>query len=112
MPLLTLHFNHDSVAEEARDKWERRKKRINRDNLYVIMYNLDGVTVEEIKQLENFKCNNKIVLSCKELPEISWSLYIKPVMKYKYPYGYIGKDFLGIMHYEKKFDFIGFLNKK
>lgn len=35
---VTLHFNHASSFEEANRDWEKRKKRINWDNLFVMMY--------------------------------------------------------------------------
>lgn len=35
---ITLHFNHYNSFEQAKLCWERRKKRINWDNLLVMMY--------------------------------------------------------------------------
>ncbi|MGB4659210.1 MAG: DUF1919 domain-containing protein [Mobilitalea sp.] len=35
---ILLHFNHDTSFEEANESWERRKKRINWNNLFVMMY--------------------------------------------------------------------------
>jgi len=110
IPTITVHFNHDTENDEAERKWESRKDRINRDNLFIMLYNLDGITVEKLHELETVDCRNRVVFTCYPLPEVSWSYYIKPRMRYKYPYNYIGKDALGIRHYEKKFDFVGFLN--
>ena len=91
---ITIHFNHDRDPENARQKWDDRKARIVRDNLYIIVYNTDGVTVDELKELEQVPCRNKVVLTAKPLPEISWSFYIKPVMSHSFPYAYLGKDVL------------------
>ena len=38
-----VYFNHAKTEEEARHSWEQRKTRINYDNLYVIMYDRDGL---------------------------------------------------------------------
>lgn len=111
IPTVTVYFNHDSVNEEAERKWERRKTRINRDNLYIILYKLDGITIEQIKRLESVKCRNKVILTAKPLPEISWSHYIRPKMRSQYPYSYLGKDVFGMRHIEKAFDFVTFLNE-
>lgn len=110
IPTITIHFNHDSVNEEAEAKWERRKVRINRDNMYIMLYNTDGITLEQLRQLEQVKCRNRVVLTSTPMPEIAWSYYIKPNMRYKFPYAYLGKDVFGVRHIEKKFDYVGFLN--
>lgn len=112
LPDIEIHFNHDHDFDTAREKWNERKQRINWDNLYLICYNLDGVTVDQLKQLEAFPCRNRVVLTKEPLPEISWSHFIKPNMKYKYPFAYLGKDIFGVRHFEKKWDYVSFLNKK
>ena len=60
---IRLNFNHSKSNEEAEEKWNERKERIRRDNLYIILYMLDGLTVEKVKELENVKCNNKVLLT-------------------------------------------------
>lgn len=112
IPTITIHFNHDEHEESAMQDWNRRKARINRNNLYIILYMLDGVTIEEVKLLEKCTCNNKVLLTSKPIPEISWSYHIEPVYRSQYPFSYLGKDILGLRTFEKKFDFVGFLNKK
>ncbi len=66
--------------------------------------------MEELKKLEHVHCRNRVVLTAVPLPEIPWSVYIKPVLKQKYPYSYLGKDAFGVRYFEKKFDFVSFLN--
>lgn len=112
IPTITIHFNHNDCEEGARNDWNRRKARINKENLYIILYMTDGVTIEEVKKLDPYPCNNKVVFSSKPVPEISWSFYIEPNFRSQYPYAYLGKDAFGIRDYEKKFDFVGFLNRK
>lgn len=110
IPTITIKFNHDHAEEEAEAKWERRKARINRDNMYIMLYNTDGITVEQLKRLEQVKCKNRVVFTAEPLPEISWSYYIKPNMRYKYPYAYLGKDVFGVRHIEKAFAYVEFFN--
>lgn len=110
IPTITIYFLHEKEASHARENWEKRKQRINYDNLFIILYKLDGVTIDQIRQLEKVRCRNKVVLTAEPIPEISWSYYIKPDIRSKLPYSYLGKDLFGVRYYEKKFDFITFLN--
>ncbi len=110
IPEIQIFFNHYKTPEQAEEKWEERKKRILWDRLYIILYNLDGVTTEEIRSLESIPCRNRVVFTPVPLPEVNWSYYIKPVMSQQYPFAYLGKDLFGRRYYEKKFDIAGFLN--
>lgn len=58
---ITINFNHDHDEREAAAKWERRKKRLNHDNLYIIMYNGDGVMKEDIQKLEAVPRKNNTI---------------------------------------------------
>lgn len=110
IPTITINFNHDKENATARQSWEKRKKRIRRDNLFVILYKLDGVSIEELRKLEQVPCRNKVVLTAKPLPEISWSHYIKPNMRHLLPYSYLQKNIFGLRYFERKFDVVSFLN--
>ncbi len=110
IPTITIHFNHDKEEATSRTHWEDRKKRIRRDNLFIILYMLDGVTIEQLRQLEQVPCKNKVVLSAKPLPKISWSYYIKPILRHHYAYSYLQKNLFGVRYFERKFDFVSFLN--
>ena len=111
VPKITLHFNHAKSPDEAKDFWNRRKTRINKDNLFIILYNLDGITEEQLHLLDNYPCKNKVVLTSSPLQNISWSKFIRRPRFGQYPDSYLGRDFFGRRHYEKKWDFVDFLNK-
>lgn len=111
-PEITIRFNHHKHEEDARSDWNRRKKRINKDNLYIILYMTDGLTIEEVKKLDDYPCNNKVLLTHKPIPEIPWSYHIEPNFRSQYPYAFLGKNVFGVRDYERKFDFVGFLNRK
>lgn len=49
---ITLHFNHSKTCEEAANDWNRRKNRINFDNIYIIFYYRDGYTIEGLREIE------------------------------------------------------------
>lgn len=109
---ITIHFNHDNIEQEAEAKWERRKKRINYNNLYIVMYVGDGITEEDIRKLESVPCKNKVVLSPVE------TTFRLPYVKYFKPNGTdwlsmrgMDRDIFGIRSIMKQFDFIEFLNE-
>lgn len=76
------------------------------------MYNLDGVTEEQLHLLDDYPCNNKVVLTSKELPDIYWSKFIKRPNTGQYPDSYLGRNIFGLRHFEKKWDYVEFLNQK
>ncbi len=112
LPLITLHFNHASSEEDARMDWNRRKTRINHDNLYIIMFLRDCLTMEQVHLLDHYTCKNKVIFTEEPIPELSWSYYLPPNLKSKYPNpeAYLRRDILGLRWYEKKWDFVSFLN--
>lgn len=109
IPDVKIQFNHYNDEKEATEKWEHRKKRINKDNLYIIMYRWSGITAEELHMLDNYPCKNKVLLSKFPEPIVDWECYIKP--QNKKTDTYLDKDIFGIRYIEKKYDFVSFLNK-
>ena len=113
IPDIYVRLIHYNSFEEGKKKWDERKKRINKDNIYVIMYDSQGVTEKDLIKVENFKCNNKIFLTSNPNCKVSWSFYIKPNKGrgnpefFLNPYGIFGRR-----TFEKYFDFVEFLNKK
>lgn len=106
---INIYFNHSKNEEEAQKDWNRRKCRINYENLFIIMYDRNEITVDDIKKLELVKCKNKIVLSDKDYPEIDYVLKIKPTSRIN-GQQCLDNDFLGRKTFEKYFDFVKWLN--
>lgn len=48
---IELHMNHYSDFERAERKWEERKKRMNWDNLFIMMYTENPVILEQFNTL-------------------------------------------------------------
>ena len=72
-----IHFIHYRTFEEAAWKWEERKKRINRDNLFIIGTDKDGCTYETIRRFEQLPYKNKVIFTHIRYPEFSSAYYIK-----------------------------------
>lgn len=70
---LKIYFQHYNSFEEAKSKWEARSKRINRDNLFVMMSERDGCTYQDLQHFDRLPIKNKVVFTCKKYPEIESS---------------------------------------
>ena len=64
---ITLYFNHSKTEDDAERDWNRRKKRINYENLYLILFYWDGYTIEQIREIEKVPCKKAVVLTYKPL---------------------------------------------
>ena len=60
---IKIWFNHYTEEDDARQKWESRKKRINRDNLFILMSERDGIGREDILKLGEVPCKNRVIFT-------------------------------------------------
>ncbi|MGC6342830.1 DUF1919 domain-containing protein [Bisgaard Taxon 45] len=70
---IKIHFQHYKSFEEAKKKWEARSKRINKDNLFIMMSERDGCTYEDLVNFNRLSRKNKVVFTRKKYPEIESS---------------------------------------
>lgn len=106
-----VNFIHYKTFEEAVQKWEERKKRINWDDLFIIGTDKDGCTLETIRDFERLPYKNKVIFTHVEYPEFPSSYYIK---------GFEKEEELGVIIYFRDrflkrrylddFDYVRFLN--
>lgn len=71
-----LYFQHYESAAEAAEQWNRRKARINWDNLFVLMSERDGCTMEDLERFDALPYPNKAVLTHIPYPSIKSAVYI------------------------------------
>lgn len=106
-----IYFNHADTAEEAREIWNRRRERVNYDNIWLISCDR-GLDYEDIKAFGNLPAKGKVLFTAKEYPEFDYCLFFKE---------YEGRDSVGeymsnhtpiLDHfvYEKYFDYVRWLN--
>lgn len=119
---IKIHFLHYPNFQEANKIWDKRKKRINKENLFIMLCNLgEGIDIGNIQEREriierfnntNFK--NKIIFTQNKIDEKN------PNVKFieGYQEGIKGKGLFNISSIKKgqyfidQFDYISFLNKK
>lgn len=109
---ITLYFNHYKTPEDAEGCWEKRKKRIVWENLYIIMYEREQFTREQILDLQSVKCKRLIVLTeHKTHTDLDFVKYIKRSNKGRPDEQvFLDVDKFGIKTFEKQFDFVAWLN--
>lgn len=109
---IKINFIHYQTFEEAVEKWEKRKKRINWDNLFIIGTERGRCTYDTLRRFEELPYKNKVIFTHVKYPEFSSAYYIK---------GFEKSGELGIItnfkeqflrrRYMEDFDYVAFLNE-
>lgn len=105
-----IHFTHYDSSEEGIKAWEKRKKRIDYNNIYVVLPDI-GLTKQDIEDLQNVKCKKIVIFTsknygykhCLYLPEFEGEPYVSQVL---------GKTLSGKWKFENYFDFVGWINSE
>lgn len=74
---ITIYFMHYATFDEAKTKWNERKKRVNKNNIFVIMTDKNGCTYEQILEFDKLPYQNKVIFTHKAYPDITSAVYIK-----------------------------------
>ncbi len=110
---LTLNFVHYNTFEQAKEKWIARCKRINKNNMFFILIDRDGCTLEIAKRFDALPYKNKVILTYREMPDVScafvnpeWEDNGKTRVLTEYLSKFTGRRFID------EFDYVSFLNMK
>ena len=77
---IPIHFMHYHSEQEAQEKWENRLKRVNLDNLFIMMTDKDspqGMIEEELEAFDRLPFKNKVVFTHKPYPHLKSAFYIR-----------------------------------
>ena len=113
---ILIHFNHYHSEEEAAAKWYERAKRVNYDNLFIIMADQpDGgvITHEDMLSLKKVPCKGKIIFSVKEYDDVPYIVHLPkdPQKDCVNMYMFDKSRILGRYRWERVWDFVSWLNK-
>ena len=104
---MEVHFLHYASENEAVEKWGRRKKRINFDNLFVKFCDRDLCSDDEITAFAKLEFKNKVFFSSRENRAGSSLVFLKDYQNdacvgslYEHPWSY-----------RKHFNIVKWLNK-
>ena len=106
-----IFFQHYKTEAEAYDKWNKRIKRINKNNIYILMTDRDGCTEDDLREFDKLEYKNKKVFTHIKHPDISSAVYIPGFEKdesvgmcFQYPHKYSIKRRYDV------FDYISWFN--
>ena len=106
-----IRFNHYKTIEEAISKWERRKQRIDWDNLFIMAIDGDNCTYDTIRRFDSLHFKNKVIFTHKPYPEFKSAYYLRGFEDLKEVYRPTDfKNQFFIRRYMDQFDYISFLN--
>jgi uncharacterized protein (DUF1919 family) len=78
---IEVHFMHYKTPEEALEKWNRRKMRIDLTNLFFIYSDRDNFREEFLKTYEKLPFKHKIFLSSKPREQKDFVVFVKDYEK-------------------------------
>ncbi|MBQ9182015.1 MAG: DUF1919 domain-containing protein [Bacilli bacterium] len=108
---IDINFIHDDNQDTVINNWEKRKKRIIKDKIYVIMDNKDehGNSIDEkiIKKIEEFNSKKKIIfVTHNNKLKDGYEIGEKQIKRYNF------KKISGLYGFQYFFDYVDFLTKK
>ena len=112
---IKLYCVHYNSFNEVKELWERRCKRVNKDNLFVIMTQRDGCTENDINEFNELSYKNKVIFVNEKYKNIESAYYIKNTDDFKnngiidlskYISIFSGKRYIDL------FDYVSFLNNE
>ena len=108
---IKLFCVHYKSGDQVREKWAERSKRINYDNLFIIMTDRNGLTEDMLEKMRKIPYP-KVVFTAKSYP-FDFVVQVKKFAKEDQ----VGQlhffaDYRGNRYYEKSFDVVNWLNTK
>lgn len=79
-----IFFLHYYSEKEAKEKWIRRCKRINRDKLLIKFNDQNGCTEWDIKKFDELPYKNKICFTVKKYPQYKSVVTVKAPKNHKF----------------------------
>ena len=109
---IELVFNHYKSFDEAKTAWDKRKQRINYDNIFIIFDDYVDAEYDDLVKFNQIPCRGKVILTANEYPDLENTIQIK-----KYSKDHIMKAYLlekshwtGKCPADKDFDYVRWLN--
>jgi uncharacterized protein (DUF1919 family) len=103
-----VHFLHYANAQEAKEKWSRRLKRVNWDNIFVKFCDRDCLSREPLNEFDKLDFKHKVCFTSQFYPDLKSALWISECKNEAHV-------MTGTLLYEsskKYFDVVNWLNGK
>ena len=112
LPNITVHFTHYASEEEALKKWNERKKRIKRSNIFIFIEERDGITHDDLLKLSTLSVKGIVAFTCHEYPDIPYSVYIPKYHAVEEVGDILKRHYINdSREYERYFDFVKWFNE-
>ena len=110
---ITINFMHYKTFEEAKEKWNERKQRVDYSNIYIIQLVVDA-TKDDIESFDKLPYKNKMFITSKKLTDSKNVVTHKVFLKKNYKPGEIlhYRSDYSIRKHMDKIDYVSFLNRK
>ena len=110
---IQLFLMHYDSFTEAKAAWERRARRVNLTNVFLVMTDQNDCAYEQIKQFDELPYEHKVIFTHKEYPEFSSAYYI-PGFENDGEVGILSdwKPQLLRRRWLDDFDYVSFFNKR
>ena len=109
---IRIDFIHYRSFQEAREKWEIRKKRIRYENLFLMMTDRDGCTEDQMRRFDTLPYPAKIIFTCKDHPDVKSAVWCSEYAEEReVPILTAYRNLRGERLYDRYFDFVHWLNK-
>lgn len=108
---LTILFVHYKTNEEAQIKWEERKQRINKKNLFIIFTCQDGYNEEIMERFDRLSFPNKVMFTNKQYPQFKSAFFCKDYENKSDVYMFLDfKNHFTVKRRYDVFDFVSWFN--
>lgn len=104
---IKVYFQHYNNFEEAKEKWEQRKQRIDYKHLFILFTDRDGCTESDLKDFDNLPYKNKVVFVNKPYPNIKSAVYI-PGFEKEESVG-LCMEYRSVLSYKKYYDYFDYV---
>ena len=105
-------FNHDTNTDTILSNWERRKKRINYNNIYLMFDDLADAEYTDLFLFSKIDCKGKVIITAKEYPGLDNVITISKYEKRGEMQAYLldKNSWTGKNAADNDFDFVKWLN--
>lgn len=106
-------FNHDKDENVIRENWNRRKKRVNFDNLYFIFDDLADAEYSDLIEFNKIESKGKVIFTAKDYGDLKNTVIISKYKKEGNLKAYLldKSIWTGKNVADKDFDFVKWLNE-
>jgi uncharacterized protein (DUF1919 family) len=108
---IKIYFQHYNNFEEAKEKWEQRKQRMDYEHLFILFTDRDGCSEKDLIDFDNLPYKNKVVFVNKPHPNIKSAVYISGFEKEKsVGHCMYYRSLLSYKKYYDDFDYVKWFN--